>query len=312
MSGPVPGMAASADVDVVIVSFEARDCLLRALGALVDDAGVAVRPIVVDNASEDGSAAAVRQAFPAARLLTNERNAGFAVACNQGWRFGSAGFVLFLNPDAEVRPGAIGVLVEHLRRRPDAGIVGPRTRNGDGSVQVSTGPDLTPASERRQRRLVHGVARRAPAALAEAERVHGREHEPGWVSGACLMIRRECLEAVGGFDESFFLYEEDADLCRRVRAAGWRVLFTPQAEVVHQLGRSMARAAGRARLEYHRSHLRYYRKHNGRAASAGLRALLLARGAGGWLRAVVRGDADSRSEAARLVALALGVLPPRP
>jgi N-acetylglucosaminyl-diphospho-decaprenol L-rhamnosyltransferase len=119
------------------------------------------------------------------------------------------------------------------------------------------------------------------------------------------MIRRACLEAVGGFDEGFFLYEEDADLCRRARAAGHRVLFAPDAEVVHLLGRSMVKAAGRARLEYHRSHLRYYRKHNGTASVAALRALLLARGLAGWLRARVRRDADSSREAAGLLALAL-------
>ena len=110
-------------------------------------------------------------------------------------------------------------------------------------MQVSTGPDLAFSAERRQRELVQGVARRDAAALAEAERRHAREHEPDWVSGACLMARRECLEAVAGFDEGFFLYEEDADLCRRARAAGWHVLFTPLAEVAHQLGHSMARAA---------------------------------------------------------------------
>ncbi|MFN8094607.1 MAG: glycosyltransferase [Vicinamibacteria bacterium] len=139
-----------------------------------------------------------------------------------------APLVLFLNPDAEVLPGALPALAAVFDRRSDAGVAGPRTLNDDGTVQVSTGPDLTLASERRQRRLVAGVRDRAPWALAEADARHSREHEPDWVSGSCLMARREALEAVGGFDEGYFLYEEDADLCRRVRAAGFRVVFTPR------------------------------------------------------------------------------------
>ena len=150
--------------------------------------------------------------------------------------------------------------------------MGPLTRNPDGSVQVSFGPDLTPIAEWRQRRLVRGVRERRPAALREAEARATAESEPDWVSGSCFLARREALEAVGGFDEGFFLYEEDVDLCLRVRRAGWRVVYTPAAEVRHALGRSMAQAPARARLEYDRSHLRYYRKHNGAAQTALLRA----------------------------------------
>jgi GT2 family glycosyltransferase len=120
------------------------------------------------------------------------------------------------------------------------------------------------------------------------------------------MARRAALEAVGGFDDRFFLYEEDADLCRRMRGAGWRVLFTPAAEVRHALGRSMAEAPRRARLEYHRSHLLYYRKHNGPAARAVLRLILAARGLGGWLRGRVCGDVAAREDGPALVRLALG------
>ena len=105
-------------------------------------------------------------------------------------------------------------------------------------------------------------------------------------------------------DERFFLYEEDADLCRRIRAAGWRVVFTPAAEVRHALGRSMARAPRRARLEYHRSHLLYYRKHNGRPAQAALRLLLALRGLGGWLAGQASRDAAARADGAALARLA--------
>lgn len=290
-------------VDVVIVSFESRACLLAALGALGDHPALAVA--VVDNASTDGTVEAVRAEHPRVRVIANTTNAGFAVACNQGWRAGRAPCVLFLNPDAELSPGDVLALADLLEARPGFGILGPLTRNGDGSVQVSTGEDLTPWSEARQRRLVRGVAARATGALAEAAARHAREHEPDWVSGACLMARRETLETIGGFDEGFFLYEEDADLCRRARAAGWRVLFTPTVEARHQLGRSMAHAPGRARLAYHRSHLRYYAKHNGPAARLLLRLSLVARAALAGARGVVARDAAARVEAAGLLALGI-------
>jgi N-acetylglucosaminyl-diphospho-decaprenol L-rhamnosyltransferase len=171
---------------------------------------------------------------------------------------------------------------------------------------VSTGPDLGLVSEWRQQRLVLGVAQREPGALAEAEARHAREHEPGWVSGSCLMARRAALEAVSGFDELFFLYEEDADLCLRLRKAGWRVVFTPAAEVRHQVGRSMSSVPRRARLEYHRSHLRYYAKHNGLVSRAALRLLLAGRGVLGWLRGRWAGHDPEAAEGTALVRLTVG------
>ena len=135
-------------------------------------------------------------------------------------------------------------------------------------------------------------------------RVRGRE--PEWVSASCFLARRSALEAVDGFDESFFLYEEDVDLCLRVRQAGGRILYTPEAEVVHHLGRSMARAPARARLEYHRSHLHFYAKHNSRAERLVLRAWMAGRAAGAWM---VAGSGPAgrqeRAEAREILNLAL-------
>jgi len=262
-------------VDVVVVSYETRETLLECLAALVAEPTASV--VVIDNASRDGTAAAVRERFPSVRLVANAENVGFARACNQGARESRAPYLLFLNPDATLAPGSLGALAAILEARPRVGVVGPRTRSANGDIQVSTGPDLSLVSEIRQRRLVRGVARRDAAILVEAEGLHAVEREVDWVSGACLMIRREAFDAVSGFDERFFLYEEDADLCRRVRAAGWKVLFSPGAEARHALGRSMARSPERARLEYQRSHLLYYRKHCGLAQRLALRLWLFAR-----------------------------------
>ncbi len=294
-------MSVAPRVAVVVVSYEGREALLASLDALRRTSTIPTETVVVDNASSDGSADAVRAAHPEVRVLANAENVGFATACNQGWRASTAPFVLFLNPDAEVTPAAVETLVALLEERTDAAAVGPRTRSSDGTIQVSTGRDLDLLSEWRQRRLVRGVAGRDPEALAEAERRHGRQHEPDWLSGSCLAVRRTALESVSGFDEAFFLYEEDADLCRRLREAGWRLLFTPAVEVRHRLGHSMQKAARRARLAYDRSHLRYYRKHNGLAARAALRLLLAGRGTGQWLRGRATGNAELAEDGAELL-----------
>jgi GT2 family glycosyltransferase len=273
---------------------------------LADHATLPLQVIVVDNASADLSREMVRREFATVLLLESEENLGFARAANRGLREARAPFVLFLNSDAEVRPGALETLVSLLDTRPELGVVAPRTVGTDGTIQVSSGPALTPLREWGQRRLVRGVRARVPAALAQAERIHGEEHEPAWVSAACLLARREALLAVGGFDEAFFLYEEDVDLCVRVRRAGWRILFTPAAEVLHHLGRSMAQAGSRADLEYHRSHILYYRKHNGWLPRVLLRAHVFLLALSRWAAALGPGKErrGRRRDAVRLLQLA--------
>jgi GT2 family glycosyltransferase len=172
---------------------------------------------------------------------------------------------------------------------------------------VSFGQALTPIAEWRQQRLVRGVRDRNPAALQRAEELSRVESEPGWISGSCMLARRSALAEVGGFDEGFFLYEEDVDLCVRLRNAGWQVVFTPSAEVVHHLGVSMATDPWRSRLEYHRSHLRFYRKHNGPLQTLLLRGWLLAGALAGLLRGLGPGEERRRARSRSRVVLALAV-----
>jgi GT2 family glycosyltransferase len=287
---------------VVVVSFNTRPELERCLAALTDPPTLPLQVIVVDNASTDGSVASVRRHHAQALVLENAENLGFARAANRGLREARTPYVLFLNSDAEIRPPDLKILVSFLEERPGVGVVGPRTRSGDGTIQVSTGPSLTPFREWAQRRLVRGVRRRSRAALKWAEEHYRHEHEPAWVSGACLLARREALLAVGGFDEAFFLYEEDVDLCVRVRRAGWRIRFTPAAEALHHLGRSMAKAGTRPELEYHKSHLLYYRKHNGGLAQALLRLRVLVMALGRWALSLGPGEERrGRRDRARLL-----------
>lgn len=284
-------------VTAVVVSYNTRADLLRCLDSL-SGVPLPLEVVVVDNASADWSADAVRTYHPAVRLVENPENVGFARASNQGLRMARAPYALLLNSDAVVTGEAISTLSELLDARPDVAVVGPRTLNTDGTPQASFGPDLTPANEWRQRRLVRGVRRRDPQALRLVEAASRIEHEPDWVSGSCFLARVEALAGVGFFDEAFFLYEEDVDLCVRLRQAGWRVVFTPAATIVHHLGRSMEQAPTRSRIEYHRSHLRYYRKHRGLLWTGLLRLYFAGLSAGSWLVAV--GPGSLRRERRRL------------
>jgi GT2 family glycosyltransferase len=289
-------------VSIIIVSHNTRDDTLRCLASIRAHAPDASETLLCDNASDDGTVAAVGQLYPRVRVVELGANEGFGAANNRGLQEARARVALLLNSDAELRPGALATLLDRLEREPRLGIIGPRIVYPDGGAQLSFGPALTPQAEWRQRRLVRGERRRDPRILEEIEALTRVECQPDWVSGACLLARLDVLAAVGFFDERFFLYEEDADLCLRVRRAGWGVLFEPRAEVVHHVGRSMARAPGRSRLEYHRSHLLYYTKHNGWPLATLLRALLLLRALGG----LPASGPDGRREAFGLLRVALG------
>jgi len=297
-------------VTAVIVSFNTREHLLRCLASLEAHVTLPLQTVMVDNGSSDGSADAVRDAHPAVQVIENHANLGFAAACNRGLREARAPYVLLLNSDAEVCAGAVEGLVAILEARSDVGIVGPRTVGHDGGPQVSFGPDLTPLSEWRQRRLVRALRQRRPEAVREVTALCAREQEPAWVSGACLLARKPALDAVGGLDERFFLYEEDVDLCLRVRKAGWRILYTPEPVVMHHLGRSMEKIPALSRLEYDRSHLRFYAKHRGPGARALLRLFLAGSSAAGWIAALGPGPDRRARRQGRADALRVAISGP--
>lgn len=252
-------------LDIVIVSFNARADLERCLHSLhATPPAVTHRIIVVDNGSTDGSVDAVRAAWPAVEVIEMGRNAGFAAANNAGIRAGSGELVLLLNSDTIVPPGAIDALVRQLQQHADAAAAGPRLVDGEGRAEWSFGRMLTPWTELKRMSLQALYARRAPIVTGAIERASRRESHPDWVSGACLLVRRDAAEQAGLLDERYFMYEEDVDFCAALRALGHRILFTPAAEVVHLRGRSARSAPAQARLAYHRSHAAFYQKHDPR------------------------------------------------
>jgi GT2 family glycosyltransferase len=247
--------------DVVIVNYNTKADLLRCLGSLVEPKpSMLARVMVVDNGSTDGSVDAVRAAFPAVEVFALERNAGFAAANNVAIRASSAPLVLLLNSDTLVTAAALDTLVERLEST-GATAAGPRIVDAEGYPEVSFGEMLSPMAEVRQRRLVRLAAQRDPASQQTVARLLTDERDVDWVTGACLLVRRDAALAAGLLDERYFLYEEDVDFCAALRAGGGRILFTPRAQIVHLRGRTRTHDPGAATAHYDRSHLAFYEKH---------------------------------------------------
>ncbi len=252
-------------VDVVVVNWNAGDCLRRCLNALRASGYSGMTTVtVVDNASTDDSAAMVRDEFFECRLVVNSTNYGFARANNQGVALGKAEFVLLLNPDAYVAPETVGALSQFLADQSSVGAVGPRLLNLDDSLQYSCRAFPT---------IGAGVFRQTPlgslfprnrftADYLMSDWPHDEARNVDWLSGACLMLRRSALDQIGGLDERFHMYCEDVDLCLRLHQRGWRVCYLPTTRVVHAIGQSSNRAQGRMIVARHCAMLRYFRKHH--------------------------------------------------
>ncbi len=246
---------------IIIVTYNSREEIGNCLTSVVGHSGpFPTQVTVVDNQSSDGTLAFVRERFPTVRTIDAGGNLGFARANNLGIAATTSDYVLLLNPDTMTPPGALPALVRGLAGDPAAAIAGPRLLNERNVAELSFGPPISPWGELRQKTLLALYQRRFRRIVRYVERRSREAGERAWVSGACLLIRRADLEAVGGLDERFFMYTEDVDLCTSVRARGRRVLFVPQAEVVHLVGRSARRNPETERLR-RMSHLAFYEKH---------------------------------------------------
>ena len=248
---------------VAIINFntreELRDCL-ESLRPHLD------RVIVFDNKSTDGSPEMMRVDYPEAALMENDENLGYGAAANRVFSDGCARSVEFLilsNSDVIFPPGSVDALVDDLVRHPEAGIAGPRLLNADGTLQRSCFP--LPGSLRWvfDNDGVSAILAWIPGVRGQLFRLweHDRDREVPWVKGAVLAIRRTAFEEVGGFDESFFMYYEETDLCLRMAKKGWRVRFTPASEVSHLGGVSTAKVRTAMAVELFISSMRFARRH---------------------------------------------------
>lgn len=253
----------NADLSVIIVTWNTRELLKKCLAALPAAVnGLSIETWVVDNASSDGTVEMVREQHPAVRVIANRENRGWAGGNNQALKQSGGRFLLLLNADTEPRPGSLAMLVRFLEQHPDVGACGPMLLLGDGSVQ--------------------GNGRRFPTFWKEFLDVTGLRHLAlraysrrfGWgrddfealaevdeVTGACLLVRRETVEQVGLLDEQFFMFYDEVDWCYRMKAAGWRVFYFPEAKVVHHIAASVKQVGFEAYRRYFESQQRYFHKH---------------------------------------------------
>jgi N-acetylglucosaminyl-diphospho-decaprenol L-rhamnosyltransferase len=245
-------------VAVVIVNYNTRDHVRACLATIPADTEIAL----VDNGSSDDSVTMVRDEFPTVTVLENEQNVGYGSAANQGVRACDAEYVLVLNSDTLLRPDALNQLAAHLDRHPRVAIAGPRLWNGDGTVQHSRFPFPGTLAWLLENEPVVAVAAWIPPVRRRLLCFSPAVVAPvPWVLGAALAIRREAFDEVGGFDDAFFMYYEEVDLCLRLRRAGWDVHYVPQAEVVHLGSASTSHVRAAMAVEHFRSTLRFYRRY---------------------------------------------------
>lgn len=252
------------DVSVVIVNWNTRDLLHQTLTTLHrETTNTRFETIVVDNGSTDGSADLVCREWPQVQLIASPTNLGFAAGNNLGFRECRGRYILLLNSDTIVLPTTVGGMVSFLDQHPEAGCVGCYHFNDDMTLQRSTG-DFPNFIE--DILFYTDLYRLAPLRNYLTRQyiwwgAHDHVREVDWVNGACMMVRREVLEEVGGLDEGYFIYAEEVDWCYCIKRAGWRIYFTTEAQVIHLGGKAMDRVpANRLVLKY-TGQYRFYRKY---------------------------------------------------
>lgn len=293
----VPGAAAQQPVDlsVVILNWNARDFLVAALGSIIkQEWRHAIELIVVDNFSQlDDSAETVRRDFPQAQLIVTEKNLGFSTGNNIGLRAARGRYVLFLNPDTLVHDGALDTLLDWMEAHPRAGAGGPKMTYPDGQLQASSRafPSFGAGIFRNTifGRLWPGNPW-ARSYLMEASR-NDQPSQADWLSGSALLVRREALDEItdasGAWDEKYFMYCEDVDLCWRLKARGWERWYIPAAHITHRIGASSDWAQGAMIRQHHGSMLRFYFKNYAKSPGGILLAPLAVAGIGARALAAV-------------------------
>ncbi len=264
------------DLSIVILSWNVRDLLDRCLTSIRSDR-YAYEIIVVDNASHDDSVALVRAKYPQVVLIANTENCGFTGGNNQGIEAAQGRAVLVLNPDTEMVGEAIDRMMGYLDHHPEVGALGPALLKPDRSIQSSRRrfPTLTTAFF--ESTWLQGLA---PGSILTRYYMDDVSpdvvHEVDWLNGACTLFRRTALDQVGLYDaQNFFMYSEELDLCRRIKAAGWKIVYLPDARVIHYVGKSSEQAVAARHIYYQTSKVHYFRKWHGAFQANALRLFLL-------------------------------------
>ena len=279
MKGQGGASEAEPAVSIIIVSWNTREILRDCIASIVRETSLPHEIIVVDNGSADGSQDMIRDTYPDVTLIANSDNRGFAAANNQGLEIATGGKLLLLNPDTVILDRAVDRMAGWLDAHPDVGCAGCQVWENEQTIQRTGFADPGPF----HLTLVEfGIQRLAPR-----HPVIGRPEYGGWdrcnerdvdvVTGMFMLVPRQVFEQVGGLDEDFFVYSEEADWCRRIRAAGWRCVFTPVARILHLDGGSKSTSQIRSRMyvQLQKSKMIYLRKHHGSAGALAGRLIFL-------------------------------------
>ena len=232
------------DLSIVIVSYNTQELLRKCLESIIDcleKSKIKGEIIIVDNGSTDGSARTVKKEFPKVKLIENKENLGFARANNQALRQVRGEYILLLNSDTEVKPGALESLLEFAEKHPEAGIVGAKLLNPDGSIQPSV--YHFPTVWRAIKEYWLGKEGEYEKYIPDGAVAVGVEA----VTGAAMLVARKVIEKVGQLDNRYFMYFEDLDFCRRVKQKGFQIFYLPSAEIVHHHGASGKTIVGQTR-----------------------------------------------------------------
>ena len=277
------GHGSDVDLSVIIVSWNVRDLLRRCLLAIGSSRGIspeekAIEVIVVDNGSRDGSPEMIAAEFPEVRLIQNADNRGFTAANNQGLALSHGRKLVLLNPDTEVVTDALAMMAAYMEAHPGVGALGPQLRYPDGSLQSSRRrfPTLSTAIVESTVLQEWWRDNRILRRYYMTDTPDDAVQTVDWVVGACLMVRREAFEQVGGLDEGFFMYSEELDWCHRLRDAGWKIVYLPTAAVIHHEGKSSEQVVAARHIHFQSSKVRYFRKYHGRVPGELVRVFLLA------------------------------------
>jgi GT2 family glycosyltransferase len=249
------------DLSIIIVNWNTKTLLLQCLESLSQTReGVEREVFVVDNASTDGSRAAVGERFPEVNFIQNQVNLGFAKANNQALSLSKGRYILLLNPDTQLKERAIEKLFSFMEAHPEVGATGAQLLNGDGSKQNSIANYPSLSTELLNKRLLRWLF---PEKFPGKEKDYSEPIGVDSVIGACMMVRRDALDRVGLLDEDYFLFLEETDWCYRMKREGWEIYHIPQAEVYHFQGKSAEAERKRAKVEYFRSRYHFFKKNKG-------------------------------------------------
>ena len=270
------------DISIIIVSWNVRELLRKCLYSVIGIQSsvkslLNTEIIVADNASSDNTVEMLRAEFPNVRVIENRENVGFGRANNKALAVAQGRYLFLLNPDTEIRPGALQTLYDYAEAHPRVGMIGPQLFYGDGTRQSSRRrfPTLATAFLESTKLQQWFPRNRVLTQYYMRDTRDDATQQVDWINGAAMFVRRKLYDQIGGFDEQFFMYSEELDWCYRAKKASWEIVYLPTAQITHYEGKSSEQAAARRDIYFNTSKIRFYRKYRGAFVAEILRAFLL-------------------------------------